>query len=179
MKRLLFSLSIIVLAGCGSQDKVDQNTLMASDFESIQGWLPDLQNPTLTRDKAHSGKYSIKIDPTYEYSLTYRANLGQLSSARVKKMKISAWVFVPNAQAQAALVTTIDGAEANGQPLLWEAANMSESVRGQFNKWVEITKEIVVPAEATYTSRISIYLWRSGSVSAPVYLDDLAVQLVP
>lgn len=152
---------------------------MSNDFESIYGWLPEPQNPTLTTEKAHSGKYSIKVDNVYDFSMTYRTPLGRLHNSRIKKIKIEAWAFVPSAKTPVALITVIDPAEASDKSLLWESLDLNVAVKGEFGKWVKVSKDITVPAEATFNSRLSIYLWRNGPVPGPTYLDDIVIRREP
>ena len=99
MKKVFFALGTLAtlsFAGCGGKSDVetDPNLLVNNDFETIAGWLPEGPSATLSRDKAHSGHYSIKVDAAHEYSLTYKAALGQLHDTRIKKINISAWTFV-------------------------------------------------------------------------------------
>lgn len=153
--------------------------MMSNDFETLHGWLPDPQNPTLTSEKAHSGKYSIKVDNTYEYSLTYATALGRLHNSRIKQIKIEAWVFVPSPKTPVVLVTAINQADVKAKPLVWEALDLNEAVKGQYGKWVKVTKDITVPAEATFNSSLSLYLWRNGGVSGPTFLDDIVIRRQP
>ena len=173
----LGTLAALGLAGCGSADtKNDPNLLVNTDFETLAGWLPEAQDATLTREKAHSGNYAIKVDGTHEYSLSYHAPLGRLHDTRIKKIKVSAWAFVPTG-GSASLVTIVANPSApNEKPLLWEPMELGKS--NAFGKWVEVSKVMTVPETAAATSTLTLYLWRSGSTQ-PVYLDDLRVTLEP
>lgn len=175
--RSFVALITVGLAGCGSADtKNDPNLLVSTDFETLSGWLPEAQDATLTREKAHSGTYAIKVDAAHEYSLGYHAQLGRLHDTRIKKIKVSAWAFVP-AGGSASLVTTVGNPVApNDKPLLWEAIELGKS--NAFGKWVEVSKVLTIPETAAATSTLGLYLWRTGG-SQTVYLDDLRVTLEP
>ena len=173
----LGTFAALALAGCSSADtKNDPNLLVNSDFETLAGWLPEGQDATLTREKAHSGNYALKVDATHEYSLGYRAPLGRLHDTRIKKIKVAAWTFVP-AGGVASLITTVSNPLApNDKPLLWEALELSKG--NAVGKWVEVSKVLTVPETAAATSILGMYLWRTGG-DQPVYLDDLRVTLEP
>lgn len=177
MKKIFFSLGTLAalfVAGCGSKnDATDPNVIVDNNFDTIAGWVPEPQNATLSRDKAHSGHYSIKVDGEHEYSLNYKAMLGQLHATRIKKIKITAWTFVSSADAKASLVTAVSNPDpANDKPLLWEALDLSAG--NSPGKWVEVSKEIAIPEAATPTCILGFYLWRTSG-NQPVYLDDLRV----
>lgn len=176
---LLGSLATLAATGCGSNsaDASDANVLVNNDFETLAGWLPEAQSATLSQDKAHSGRYALKVDATHEYSMGFKAPLGQLHNTRIQKIKVSAWAFVPTADESASLVVTVGNPNpANDKPLLWEALELKAN--NQVGKWVEISKVITIPNDVSPSSPLGIYLWRTGGSQA-VYLDDLRVSLQP
>ena len=130
--------------------------------------------PSLTTKKAHSGNYSVVVQPGTEYGLGYSAPLNQLSPTRPSHITLSAWVFVPGKDAQAVLVTDIKAPGAE-KPLLWESINVAEAVTN-YNEWQRIEKTIPIPAEATALCTIQLYPWLSNSQQA-VYFDDMAITL--
>ena len=154
------------------------DVLVSNDFEHLAGWLGPTPNPTLTKEKAHSGQYSIKVDGNSEYSLGFSSTLGALRDVRVKRIKVTGWVLVPSAQASALLVTHGGDAVPNGKPLVWEGLDVVKAVEGKYNQWVEVSKVVDIPDAASATTGLGIYLWRSGG-NQPVYLDDLTVTLEP
>ena len=176
-KILLFSACALTLAACGGSetDSSGPNVLMHSDFEGIDGWIPSEQSSTLTREKAHSGKTSIKVDATHEYSLTFSKPLGQLHDSRPKQITVTAWAFLPDAQAAASLVVSINDPAAPDKPLLWQAIDLSKGNK-PFGKWKEIDRTITVPANVGSANKLSIYLWRSSG-SHPVYVDDITASV--
>ncbi|UOQ98178.1 carbohydrate binding domain-containing protein [Hymenobacter sp. 5317J-9] len=177
MKNLLLPLAAVAtlcLAGCGGKTEKDPNTLVETDFETLAGWIPEPQSGTLTTEKAHSGRYAIKVDGNHDYSLTYKVPMGELHDTRVKKIKVSAWTFVSAADAQAALVAAVGNPADPNKPLLWDATDLNHSHTP--GKWVEINKVLTVPATASPASTLGVYMWRTGGTK-PVYLDDLKVTI--
>ncbi|MEJ7661966.1 MAG: hypothetical protein WKG07_21540 [Hymenobacter sp.] len=91
----------LALGSCGGSDATKPANLLASnDFESLDGWLGGEVGPSLTREQAHSGVYSVKVDPKVDYSMGYSNPLGRLSSSQVTKLKLHGWVFLPSNQAE-------------------------------------------------------------------------------
>lgn len=168
MKRVLLALPLAVLAACGGDSTANnKDVLMKSDFDALNGWLPD--RAALTRDKAHSGAYSIKVEPGRDFSLNYLAQLGQLSGSRIRGVRFDGWVFLTdkNAKAQLAFVTkeAPDGKDIEATYFNYDTVN-------EYGKWVAVSKEIIFPATTNYNSALLVYLWRAGATS-PAYLDDV------
>ncbi|MBX0292553.1 hypothetical protein K3G63_19070 [Hymenobacter sp. HSC-4F20] len=175
MKKLPWALLLLSLAGCGEKTPANSpDTLVSNDFESLDGWLGDQNTASVTREKAHSGRYSLKVDGSTEYSRTYSNLLGKMHDTRVKKIKVNAWVFVPSAQAGAKLVTVISDTAPDAKPAVWDGLDLGPAVKGQYGKWIEINNELAVPENVSPTSKFVMYLWRTGG-PLPVYLDDLNV----
>ena len=182
MKKVLCSigaLAALTLAGCGGNNEsvIDPNVLVNANFDTLAGWIPDAMSGTLTREKAHSGSYALKVDGTHEYSLGYTAPLGNLSGTRIKKIKVSAWTFL-TAGASASLVVTVGNpATPAEKPLIWEGISLSKSAAA--GKWVEVDRVITLPENILPTYTLGLYLWREGGGSQAVYLDDLRVTIEP
>ena len=177
MRQLLYALLALSLAACGEKPKATPANLLASnDFESVDGWLGGVNPTSLTKDKAHSGRYSVKVSPESEYSLGYDNPFGKLSASKLKKIKLRAWVNLPNGKSEAILVAAVPNSTAGAKPLLWEGVKLRDKVKS-YNKWVEVEKEITLPDNITYNDKINAYLWSAGS-SDPVYMDDMSIEKV-
>ncbi|GAA4379097.1 hypothetical protein GCM10023186_16300 [Hymenobacter koreensis] len=143
---------------------------MSNDFESIVGWAPE--NKSLTTERAHSGRYSLKVDKDTEFSLTYDVLLGKLSAKRLRGVKLEAWAYLPNAGGDAKLGLVINAPNSE-QTILGEGIQLGEQVK-KYNEWVKVSKDIVFPPNAEYMSHMKIFLWRAGA-SAPAYIDDITL----
>lgn len=168
----------VSLASCGSEKTSAPalNQLCSNGFESVDGWMGNTPTPSLTKEKAHSGAYSVLVKPGVDYSMGYENTLGKMSVSRPKKLKVTGWVFLPNPQAGARLVVEIkDPAKATDNTLMWQGIDLKREVK-KFNEWQQIEKTITIPTNTDATSTFKMYLWRSDS-SLPVYLDDVAVLL--
>jgi hypothetical protein len=147
---------------------------MHTGFEEFQGWAPKVL-PELVSDKAHTGKYSIRVDPQHQYSPTFRAELGQLClHHRPRRLTLSAWVWVPEANAEAALILAISNPEDPDHPVVRKSLFVSDF--GPYGQWKYVSRDIDlvgadIPAFSS-KSQLVIYLWNSSS-NDPVYADDL------
>ncbi|WP_324673407.1 hypothetical protein [Hymenobacter sp. GOD-10R] len=172
MKNLFCVLALAsLLSSCSSDDKltVGANTITANDFESLVGWVGD--QPTLTKTRAHSGKYALVVDKDHEFSLTFDAVLGQVSPRKLKKVHLEAWAFRPSGNARGVLgIQIVDPAE-NNKAVGGDGINIADEVK-DFNKWVKISKDMTLPDNLVYTQHIRLFLWR-GDSSDPVYIDDI------
>lgn len=176
MKHLLYAALAFTLWGCGgATPSHSDNVLASNDFESLDGWIGGEVGPSLTKDQAHSGVYSVKVDPKVEYSMGYANPLSRLSSSRVQKLKLHGWVFLPSDKAGAQLVTQLQN-PGDPKPLLWDGMDLlSEGKAKGYNKWIEFEHVIPVPEASTYNTQLKIYLWKANSAQ-PVYLDDLQLE---
>ncbi|HLK98725.1 MAG TPA: carbohydrate binding domain-containing protein [Hymenobacter sp.] len=166
----------LVLFSCSSNEKESSAILASNDFDSLAGWTGGIAIPSLTRERAHSGKYSVKVDPTgSEYSNGYSGQLKELSDNKLKKINISAWVYLPDGNASAVLVTQIID-PSNNKTLLWEALNFTKEIK-TFNKWVKVEQEVTLPDNISYNSVLNVYMWRATSTK-PVFMDDLIISKV-
>lgn len=175
MKYLLGSLLACGLLSCGSpESSKSDKELTSNDFESVNGWMNGAATPSLTKERAHSGVYAVKVDPTTEYSLGYNNQLGKLSAVRIAKVKIRAWVNLPTENTPVTLVVELKN-PGEPKPALWESLDLLTEAKAKgLNQWIEVEKTVDLPASAAYTSQLGVYLWR-GSSSQPAYLDDLQI----
>jgi len=169
------ALVISALAGCRSDNSTTgSHAAVYNDFESMSGWVPDAQLPSLSRDVAHSGHYSLRAGAGAEYSMSFKKPLHQAFDTQPTKIKISVWALLSTPEAKGTLVLTITNPNTpDAKPLLWTGVNLFEAVKVP-NKWTEVSQTIELPATATPESIITVYLW--GNTQQPVYIDDIAMK---
>jgi hypothetical protein len=165
-------LAAVVLVGCSRSAAPATDTLAATDFENLSGWLADLPaRTTLTKAQAHSGKYSTSVGPGHDYSLGYNNSLSELAPDRPTQLRISAWVQQTGSEASPKLVTELRTPK--GRQLQWEGLDIKPLAKIP-GKWYHIEQLITLPAAAAPDSRLLVYLWRVDSTT-PTYLDDLQI----
>lgn len=169
MKKLFLALPLVALAACGGDNAAttDKDVLMTSDIDGMVGWL---SNPSdLPKGEAHSGSYSLRVDKAHEFSPGYTAILGQLSSTKLRGVKLEAWVYATDKESSGNLEFVLRET-ANGKEVMRDQTVLS-SVK-DYGKWVPISKEIIFPPSTTYLSQIVIYVSRATAKS-PAFVDDL------
>lgn len=172
---------LLLLAGCAGKadeagDAAAANLITRQDFESVAGWNGAQDAPSLTTEKAHSGKYALKVGPGVDYSIGYIHPMGQMAPKRFRKLKISGWFLRPDAGAKATLIFSVahKGAADN---LVWAGLNVHDKV-SELNTWTRAELEVEVPAAAQFDDECRFYLWRSDPAATVVYADDLEIQVV-
>ena len=174
MKHVIYSLFLLTLAACGSrEDGTPANQLASNDFESVEGWAGDASPASLTKDKSHSGRYSVRVGPGVDFSMGYTNTLNLVSTIRLKKIKVHAWVWIPDRNAAASLVTQITNPADGNKAIMWQGMDLIAKAK-KFSKWVEIEQEYTLPETVTANSKLYCYMWRGSSPSS-VYLDDLQI----
>ncbi|SMB93516.1 Carbohydrate-binding CenC domain protein [Hymenobacter roseosalivarius DSM 11622] len=175
MRHLAIGLALVLLTTACSQNAGEKNSaagtgrvLVDTSFEDLEGWIPE--NPSLTQEKAHTGRYSIKIDPGTEFSLTYINQLYRLSPKRFNTVRLTAWgqLTAPGAAAVVFQITRADQTTA-----FYEKIDIKE-----VNEWGQINKVLTMPAVLNPADQVKIYLWRA-TATAPAYLDDLTLSVEP
>lgn len=170
-------LLLLTLVGCGgSSNSRPENLLTSNDYDQLTGWVPDTAITYLTKEKAHSGLYSACVNGSIEYASGFTGVLGKLSTSRLTKIRIKAWVWLPSKDAKATLVTQLTDPATN-KLTFYDGLNLVEAAGGKFNKWTEIEKTLTIPSTASYNSVLQFYLWRAQS-NQPVYLDDVQIERV-
>lgn len=166
---------LFLAAGCkdSTVDYTDPNLISYNNYEAVVGWMPDAG--TLSKEQAHSGRYSVKVDGNHEFGMGYGLALGKATTRKPHKIHISAWAFMVDDKAQARLgIQILD--PATGKETFGDGINFNETIK-EYRKWVEISKDITLPDNANSTHEMRVFLWR-GSATTPAYIDDLKISLV-
>jgi hypothetical protein len=175
-----FTRATVVAAGlfiaisCSKSSPIDDANLIAfNDYESVIGWVAD--NGTVTREQAHSGRYSVKVDDSHEFGMGFSLPLGKAISRKPNKIRISGWAYMTDAKSTARLGLQLFDPVA-GKEAFGDGINFADDIKSP-KKWTEISKEIVLPTSTSRTQEIRVFLWRGGA-SSPAYIDDLRIELV-
>ena len=164
----------LLTAGCHPRDgrtTPRQRELAHTDFEGFKGWAPAMM-PYLATDKAHSGKFSLRVDGQHPYSPTFRAELGQLFSHRPRRITLGAWVWVPDFRDDAVFVVVISNPDNPDNPVFRKEVFLNDS--SPFGAWKWVSRDLDIPLNTYFSSRsqLVVYLFAKDS-SNPVYADDL------
>ena len=171
-----FLIGSSLLASCAKKtDATVKGTLVThNDFESVVGWSGSA-DASITTERAHSGKHSLVVGPQAEYSYTYVRSLGKMSTAKVRTLTVSAWVWVPNNQAPGSLVLAISHSQEHDTPVFYGNVSLAKEVK-KFREWQQVSRTFTLPDSVQDINQLKCYLWRSGN-SENVYADDLTLSI--
>ena len=84
------------LASCSKDPSANlpEGTVTHNNFENVQGW-GGASEPSITSERAHSGKYSVITKPQQDFGYTYVNTLGQMTGGKPRKITVSGWAWVP------------------------------------------------------------------------------------
>lgn len=165
----------LLLASCsGKDDNVKGNLVTRNDFEAVLGWGGNA-DVSVTSEKAHSGKYSVKVGPQNEYGYTYVNTLGNMSTAKTKAITVSAWVWMPNNQQAATLALSVTRSPEQGASLFYGGIDLSKAVT-KYNSWQKVSQTFTMPDTVRSMNQLKCYLWRTAA-NDNVYADDITISV--
>src|SRR6478736_2900654 len=139
MKQFLLLISLFGFISCNRQnpDKI----LVENNFDGLRGW--GLEHASLNTERAHSGKYSVKIDGNQEFGLNFSQILGALTNKKPKKINVEFRAYIPSEGAKARFVCELSN-PATGKPTFRQDFNLVDKTK-DYREWVEITKRLELP----------------------------------
>jgi hypothetical protein len=182
MKKIAGLLGLALLSACSSNSKsdttVDEKTITFNNFEGGPGWSNDPYRNNIDlfdKGRAHSGQYAIKVDQNNEFGMTFDMPLGKVSPAKFKKIRLEGWVFMPSERATGVLGMQIINHESN-QQTFGDAIVMRDAVK-EYNKWVHVSKDIVLPDDITPAQHLRMALWRADATDV-LLADDVKLSIL-
>ncbi|PJJ48482.1 carbohydrate binding domain-containing protein [Hymenobacter chitinivorans] len=176
MKSTIYTYSgcalLLLLLGCqqAAPTAEKSNALMANDFEASVGWN-EAKEGSLTTEKAHSGGWSVQVQPSTPFSYTFVRQLGQLDPKLTRNYQLKGWALRASTGSLGSLVVQVNKSSADTAKVFYGALPLADAVKS-FNKWEAVSMPFTLPASATAENVVKIYLWNDKS-TAPTYLDDL------
>lgn len=157
---------LAIVAGCHPRDgrtDVEQRLLVYTGFE-----LSKAPAPTLTTEKAHTGRFSMRVDAQHRRARLYHVRLGQLSDHRPRRFTLSAWAWAPDFGSDASVVLAIRNPGA-AVPALQQAMYAADA--GPFQAWKLLSLNVNLPDNTSSDTELTIELVANSA--GPVYVDDL------
>lgn len=166
---VILCVAILFVACSGNNEDKKENSAGAASFSNdleSAGWM---NQQTLTKETAHSGKFSSRIDSVFQYSFGYADVFKNISETLPEKVDVDFWILYPQTGIKTNLVVSIDSV---GKNIFWSGLELKDSIKIP-NQWKEIKATIDLPANIMATDKITVYIWNNDKKSA--YIDDLKV----
>ena len=129
----------------------------------------------MTKEQAHSGKYSVKVGPDTEFGQSYTMQLSKIFDHKPHKLRIFGWAYMTDSKATARLGFQLYDLAQNKE-IFGDGIDYVDAVKAP-GKWVKIEKVITLPATVTGEQQIRVFLYRN-SASSPAFIDDLGISEV-
>jgi hypothetical protein len=139
--------------------------LISSDLENVS-WIN--QN-TLSKDIAHSGVYSSKLDTTCPYSFGFSNNFKILGDTLPTSVDVNVWVLFPELKIKSCVVVSIDSVNKN---IFWKGIPINDSIK-TVNQWQQIKTNFELPKKIMSTDNVKIYVWSNDKRT--FYMDDISI----
>lgn len=173
MKQLIILFLALGLFAC-SQNSDPDKILVENNFDGLEGW--GIEHPSVTSQRAFSGKYSLKVDPQLEFGLGFNKILGTLTNQKPKVLKIEFRAYIPSDAARARFVCGFAD-PATGKDTFRQDFNLVDKTK-DYREWVKIVKRLELPDAVQLSDKFSCYLWRPESTTETVFIDDLKITLL-
>jgi hypothetical protein len=177
-----FSAFLVLLGGLSacqsnpnpaSRGTEDPAVLTTADFEQSIGW-GDADPGSLTTEKAHSGRWSVRVKPEVPFSYTYARTLGDMSTTPLTRMVLEGWALRVAAGSTARLVVQVNTSPTDDTKVFYTAFPVEQAVT-KFGEWTAVSVPISLPTSAAGTNKIKVYLWNDQATTA-TYLDDVTLR---
>ncbi len=170
MKNSILYLSIItliLLSACTNEkSKIVSEpgaTEISSDLENIS-WMNQY---TLVKEVAHSGRFSSKVDSINRFSFGFSNTFMHISDTLPLSVDVSAWIYYSQKDINNSLVLSIDS---SGNNIYYKGIPLTDSIKA-INTWQQIKTTFELPKRILPSELLKIYVWNNDK--NPFYVDDL------
>jgi hypothetical protein len=165
LQTLVLLFAIVVLSACsGNKPDTGPGTKMiASNLEDLS-WMNQF---TLVKDVAHSGKFSSKLDSVNQFSFGYSAPFNNISDTLPMSIDVSVWIYYTQLKISSSIVISIDSI---GKNIFWKGIPLNDTIKTA-NQWQEVKATFEIPKKVMPTDNVKIYVWNTDKRT--FYMDDL------
>jgi hypothetical protein len=169
----LILLAFFVVSCSSQSDKLNnsQNSVtFSNDMEyaatKIPGWVNEA---TVDEGFAHSGKFSVRMDSTREYSYGFQQILGNIGKNVPDRINVRAWIYSAVPDPDASCVVQIF----EGDKSVWWGSAGLKSRMPKANKWTDITFTFKIDKQIYPSSEVRIFIWNQNKYK--FYVDDMDI----
>lgn len=157
---------VFLMAACGSKNNT-ANFMYQNSFDNYKDFGFD--HATLRSGNAHSGEWYCELDSINQYSIGYSKKIKDLPVKNARKIKMSAWLYLPTFGSKANVVMTVG--EQGKEATIWNGLN-SEDIVDTEKQWTQVTGEFSLPENMNPEHTFMVYVWNYSN--EPIWCDDLA-----
>lgn len=165
MKNILFFGGLFLLLGC-SNEELSKNDSYVNNMECIDCWR---NSNTLTKEIAHSGLYSSKLDSASEYSVTFEIPVKNMNAKSLKKAIIKLWVYFPEPGVTGKIAAQ---ATLNGETKFWMGYNLEDQVKNA-KEWTAVAYSITLPPNIKNMDNFGVYVMNPAKNK--FFVDDFDI----
>jgi len=150
-----------------------ESRIRTNDFEDKEG----KDSSFYSRDFAHSGSCSLKMDSLIQFSPAFRISYHELNKNKYNRCQAEVWVYPvhPLSETPCSLVINFEN---KGNAIKYQAYDLNNPLNSKklrLNHWNKIVVNYFVPKPRYKTDQLVIYIWNRGK--KVIYFDDLKVEL--
>ncbi len=161
---LVIPAAALFLCSC---TRSDEKLVYNHDAEPDTTWI-NLQN-TAEFEHSHSGNKVSVTDSTFPFSLALKKTISAIAKKPIKKVTISAWVWIDSLSQlkDLSVVASIDEGSKN---VFWAGLPVGGQIKEQ-GKWVFVKEELVFPDNIKPNQRFTGYLLNNSKIR--ILIDDI------
>jgi hypothetical protein len=178
MKSMLIQWTLIFLAvgliSCSEETKEAES--VKEIHVNVDDQVGIKIDPVLTDHKAHSGKFSTKMDYEHPWGLKYETSFEDITDQKFSKIVFSAWFYVDSSAKTTAIV--IEHRDKNHELLHYYSFELEDYVDAP-KKWVEV--EVEAPFKTYKPDDIlKVYAYHKGEPPhmGVTYMDDVTYRFM-
>jgi len=144
-----------------------KRSFFSNDCEGAVRWF---QMGTCSREQAHSGEYSSRINRENAFSVGFTWPVKMIPPGKFNRVDIEFYYYQPFAISKAQIVMEI--LEGEGKAV-WVNKHLSD-YGPPTEEWISIKASFDIPPEAINHRLIKLYVWNPGK--EPSFVDDILIQ---
>jgi len=169
---LLISICILISA-CSKKNSTESSLVFANNMEGIHAWNENHPLNIIKTEKAHSGKFVCNVNSEFPYGSTFYMKLGDISSKKLKKLKVSCWLLSQDKAASPSLV--FDILDKNKQSVEYLSKDCRGVIKSE-NAWFHISNEVNMEPSMRSNPENYLKVYVTNVVPQAVQVDDLIVE---
>jgi hypothetical protein len=159
----------LLIYSCGSEEP---RMKYFNDIDNHVGWNENVQGNIIFDREARSGKYVCKIDNQSPYSVTFELQTMEITDNVLKRVNVSAWVKIDDANSEPLVVVDILDKDRNSREWIPQGLDDKQNSVG---KWVKLSSQIDLTSNNRNQPQNSFRIYVSNGSASSALVDDIEV----